>query len=517
MNRLIALFGKLKRASFVEDHNSRSCNNAFTLAEMLVVMLILTIVMAAFAPLMTKRKVVDNSTPWRYATNNSDIYYGLAANQTAMIGQNAKVDSDVPARLVINTSNTDQSHILFKQSGGERGYLKFTNSDLILASKNVSSGTSSNNTIFGINAFSSNYGTHNTVFGSQALRYGSSSDYNAIFGWGAGYGGGSYNVAAGFNTLHGGSSEANTAVGYSALERMHGGSSNSALGYASLRNTTKGTYNIAIGRESMLDNTTGHYNSAVGSLALSNNTSGFQNSALGYKACEYLSGGFDHNVTCIGANSGPESGKSVSNVVYLGKSTDTVYIPGRVIIEGTLDVNNTMHVGARDSLWDLKMRLGDNTTAVTISGTGPGEVRHQRDWQNITDYRGTYSDKRLKNVGDLNKSGLEKIRQINVYDFTFKNDKDKKPQVGVIAQDLQKVFPDAVMKDSQGYLKIRWDDMFYAIINSIKELDKTVQQLVEDVKTAIERLNSHDEEIKKLQQENEELKERIEKLEKLVK
>ena len=31
----------------------------FTLAEMLVVMLILTIVLAAFAPLMTKRKTVD--------------------------------------------------------------------------------------------------------------------------------------------------------------------------------------------------------------------------------------------------------------------------------------------------------------------------------------------------------------------------------------------------------------------------------------------------------------------------
>lgn len=517
MEKFLILLKKKRLLFSIESNFIRRTSFGFTLAEMLVVMLILTIVLAAFAPLMTKRKVVENTTPWRYAANNSDIYYGLAASQTAMIGQNTKEEDDGSSRLIINTANSNQSHISFKQSGNKRGHLRISSNSLTLGTENTSSGTSSENSVVGVNAFSSNYGTGNTVFGNQALRYGSSSNYNTTIGWGANYGGGSNNVAVGYKSIYAGSSSSNSAVGYSSMERLNGGSSNSALGYASLRYTTTGTYNTAIGRESMLNNTTGHYNSAVGSLALSNNTSGYQNSALGYKACQYLSGVSDHNVTCVGANSGPDSGKSVSNVVYIGKSTDTVYIPGRVIIEGTLDVNNTMHVGARGSMWDLKMRLGDNTTAVTISGTGPGEVKHQRDWQALTDYRGTYSDRRLKNITNENTLGLAKIRQLKVYDFTFKNDKDKKPQVGVIAQDLQKVFPDAVMKDDKGYLKIRQDDMFYAVINAIKELDKTIQQIVEDVKTAIERLNSHDKEIKKLQQENEELKARIEKLEKLVK
>ena len=42
---------------------------------------------------------------------------------------------------------------------------------------------------------------------------------------------------------------------------------------------------------------------------------------------------------------------------------------------------------------------------------------------------------------------------------------------GVIAQDLQKVFPDAVKKGVDGFLTIRMEDMFYAVINAIKELD----------------------------------------------
>ena len=44
-------------------------------------------------------------------------------------------------------------------------------------------------------------------------------------------------------------------------------------------------------------------------------------------------------------------------------------------------------------------------------------------------------------------------------------------KLGVVAQELQKVFPNAVTKDKDGYLRIRQEDMFYAMINAIKELD----------------------------------------------
>ena len=56
-------FGKLAQKS------------GFTLAEMMVVMLIMSIIMAAFAPVVTTRnKSGDNSERWRWARNRSDIY-----------------------------------------------------------------------------------------------------------------------------------------------------------------------------------------------------------------------------------------------------------------------------------------------------------------------------------------------------------------------------------------------------------------------------------------------------------
>ena len=90
---------------------------AFTLAEMMVVMLILSIVMAAFAPVMTTRSKVDLSSPWRWSNNNSDIYYGIGNTQTVMIGQKNTHNggiSDISSRLIINTADESQNHILFK-------------------------------------------------------------------------------------------------------------------------------------------------------------------------------------------------------------------------------------------------------------------------------------------------------------------------------------------------------------------------------------------------------------------
>ena len=97
------------------------------------------------------------------------------------------------------------------------------------------------------------------------------------------------------------------------------------------------------------------------------------------------------------------------------------------------------------------------------------------------------SDKRLKDIIGENCDAMDKIRLLKVYDYTFKKDDLKTPHVGVIAQDLQKVFPNAISKDENGYLQIRHEDMFYAMINALKELDAKIrqiaQQLAENIKT----------------------------------
>ena len=67
------------------------------------------------------------------------------------------------------------------------------------------------------------------------------------------------------------------------------------------------------------------------------------------------------------------------------------------------------------------------------------------------------------------------------YNYTFKSDKENTSQVGVMAQDLQKVFKNSVAEGKDGYLRIRWDEMFYAMINSIKELDKKLIKIASSI------------------------------------
>ncbi len=115
------------------------------------------------------------------------------------------------------------------------------------------------------------------------------------------------------------------------------------------------------------------------------------------------------------------------------------------------------------------------------------------------------SDIRLKNVGKAFTGGLNEIRKINIYNFTFKNDVNKLPQVGVIAQDLKLIFPNAVTKDSKGFYKIRWDEMLYAAINSIKTLNTKIEKIAS-------RIISDKNRVAVLKKDNAELNAKLDKL-----
>lgn len=117
------------------------------------------------------------------------------------------------------------------------------------------------------------------------------------------------------------------------------------------------------------------------------------------------------------------------------------------------------------------------------------------------------SDIRLKNLSSLYTAGLDEINKLKVYNYTYKNDKNNLPHVGVIAQDLKQVFPNAVTKDSRGYYQIRWDEMFYAAINAIKTLNTKVEALAS-------RISNDRTRIAALKQDNAEMIKKLDSLEK---
>jgi hypothetical protein len=148
--------------------------------------------------------------------------------------------------------------------------------------------------------------------------------------------------------------------------------------------------------------------------------------------------------------------------------------------EGMLAVN----AGSGSGGWVLRSVNNGNTVEYGRFTISPGGV-------------GTNgSDKRLKKKIKTLKGSLAKIRQIRGVSYTYKASGEQ--HYGVIAQEIQPHFPDAVTKQGAGqgkedYLGVAYTDLVAPLIEAVKEVaDKTdlVDPLVKAVKMLTAKLDS---------------------------
>lgn len=86
------------------------------------------------------------------------------------------------------------------------------------------------------------------------------------------------------------------------------------------------------------------------------------------------------------------------------------------------------------------------------------------------------SDEKLKeNICLANlKDSYNKIMNIKVKDYNYKNDKNKKKYCGVIAQELQKIIPNAVNVDNNNIHHVSTKELLYHIIGAIQYINNNV-------------------------------------------
>ena len=173
----------------------------------------------------------------------------------------------------------------------------------------------------------------------------------------------------------------------------------------------------------------------------------------------------------------------------------------------TTHVCSELYNTSSDSAYNIELNKAHGTTNATFeSNDSTSEAKYSccptlgnYSWQTIHEVS---SDLRLKNIFGVFENGLSYLDKIKIYNYTFKNDPYKVPHVGVIAQNLKQIFPNSVTKDDKGYYQIRTDEMFYAAINSVKELNNNITNLFSKINNYIVRIN-------KLKQENQELQNRL--------
>ena len=173
---------------------------------------------------------------------------------------------------------------------------------------------------------------------------------------------------------------------------------------------------------------------------------------------------------------------------------------GRAIFNGGIDIAANYDIELNDGTWtgekDRKIQAHGGyiyyQSASHIfrkpSGTNTCQVDGSGNFisvGNITAF-GSISDQRLKENIEVIENPIEKIKQLKGVTFTYK--KDGKKSTGLIAQDLQKVLPEAVYtaetigdefkgEKPEEHLAIRYGNTVGLLVEAIKELEARIKEL----------------------------------------
>jgi hypothetical protein len=251
----------------------------------------------------------------------------------------------------------------------------------------------------------------------------------------------------------------NTAVGFHALNATQNGGFSTAVGFKALANSTNQS-NDAFGYKALGNDTTGSQNVAVGDLALFNNTTGNNNVAMGYRAGSQSTG---------------------DNNIYIG-----TYITG--------------HPGESDTCYIGNIIGQTSPSGIPVLINGDNQLGT------------TTSSKRFKEeIKPMGKSS-EAILALRPVTFRYKHRIDPKgiSQFGLVAEDVETINPDLVVRDNEGKpYSVRYDQVNAMLLNEflkehsafvdeqrkVEELEATIDQLRKQVETVVAHVKEQDSKI----------------------
>ncbi len=420
--------------------------------------------------------------------------------------------------------------------GYESGYNNQANENTAVGRLSLHANTSGNRNVgIGFNALRLNTtGVANTALGALALENNIDGDSNTALGYQAADANttGDANTAIGTNSLGANSTGSrNTTVGNNSGLKITG-SDTVAIGYEALAALTSNGQNVGIGVNAGLK-FTGSRLVAIGYGAGKELLSDVDNVFIGQQAGENRTAGVDN--TFIGAYANYSAGTGCCNTGF-GKATGYSLTSGSTNTFVGRQAGYSVTTASNNTI--IGHNAGLNTTGGqnTLIGSGAGDAITTGNHNNIfghnceissvggTDqivigtngqvgkgnstgfiapgtggvYQGnnstawsTTSDERIKkNIVDNNK-GLEVINKIQIRNFEYRTEDEitdfensksavvnqEGIQLGVIAQEIEKVLPEVVTEESTGVKTINTDNLTWYLINAVKELKAEIEIL----------------------------------------
>jgi uncharacterized coiled-coil protein SlyX len=320
-------------------------------------------------------------------------------------------------------------------------------------------GYDGNNTAEGTDAlFSLTTGTENTAIGFDALFSNTTGDSNTATG----------SIALMSNTT----GVRNTANGFAALNSNTTGERNTATGRAALTFNTTGNNNTADGHDALFSNTTAIRNTATGSFALFSNTTGPNNTAIGYFAL--FSNTTGNSNTASGYDALLNNTTGIGNIA-LGNFAGANLTTGN----NNIDIGNQ---GVAGEAGTIRIGVVGTQTATFVAGImGRTTPRGTPVFINANGQLGTVtSSARFKDdIKPMDKVS-EALLALRPVTFRYKPELDPNgvPQFGLVAEEVEKVNPNLVVRDEKGQIyTVRYDAVNAMLLNEFLKEHSTVQEL----------------------------------------
>lgn len=395
--------------------------------------------------------------------------------------------------------------------------------------------TGSENIFNGYQAGQSNtIGGQNYFSGMYSGNLNSTGNYNHFEGYKAGAsnttGEGNYfsGYMAGFkNSI----ASDNHFQGYSAGYNNTSGNLNEFIGFKAGYSNTTGTSNQSIGFEAGYNNTTGFGNLFEGYQAGYNNITGIKNVFIGYQAglsetgsnklyisnsmtsSPLIYGEFDNQLVKLNAATvmngnaainGSATINGTTNITGATTVTGATDIHGATTVSGILSVFQTnsndpiLKLVSTSSPYTKLFFTNNNATPWELVGFGDGingDSYFKFNYNGITTFNmsgfgtvtigGTLtenSDMTLKKNITPIKDVLPKIRNISAYTYNWKDSRrDSAEQIGFIAQEIEKQFPQLVKTDDKGIKSVAYSNMVPVLLQAVKEQQGQIEELKKQV------------------------------------